>query len=344
MFSSIYRAVAIGCLASTMSRSGCAQQSTGITNPLIVPGADPWVTRSGDWYYYTDTRVNRVELRRSKTLAGLRDAERKTIWKAPAFGPNSRSIWAPELHFVKDRWFVYYTATDEHQTDAARRIFVLESESTDPFGPWRDRGRLIVPAPDDAYAIDGTLHQHSDGKLYFLWSGREHSESGPQNLYIAEMEDALTLRSPRVRISTPEHDWEKHGWPVNEGPQVLERGNRLFVVYSASGYSTPDYCLGLLQHRGANLLDPSAWQKSKEPVFSAILTESPKVYGPGHCSFFKSPDGREDWIVYHARDLEDIHQRPRDVRAQRFGWTDDGLPVFGRPIAPGVLIPAPSGE
>lgn len=314
------------------------------TNPLVIPGADPWVVRHEGWYYYTDTRVNRIELRRSKKLAELRDAESKTIWRAPHSGPNSRSIWAPELHRVKNRWFVYYTATDENQSDAKRRIYVLESETTDPFGAWRDRGKLIVPPAEDAYAIDGTLYQQRNGKLYFLWSGRDRSEAGPQNTFIAEMENPWTLRSPRVRISTPEYDWEKHGWAVNEGPQVLEHGNRLYVVYSASGYSTPHYCLGLLTYRGGNLLDAKAWQKSSTPIFTAVLDRSPKIYGPGHCSFFKSPDGREDWIIYHARDLEDIHKRPRDVRAQKFRWAVDGRPVFDRPLAPGVPTRAPSGE
>ena len=333
----------LSCLA-VIAPSLARGQDKKFTDPLVVPGADPWVVRQGDWYYYTDTRVNRIDLRRSKTLAGLRDAEVRTIWKAPAAGPNSRSVWAPELHFIKERWFLYYTATDEHETDATRRIFVLESESADALGAWRDRGKLAVPAADDAYAIDGTLFQRRDGKLYFLWSGREKSEGGPQNIYIAEMENAWTLRSPRVRISTPEHDWEKHGWAVNEGPQVLERGDRLFVIYSGSGYSTPNYCLGQLENRGGNLLDASAWRKSAEPVFSSLLDGPKKVYGPGHCAFFQSPDGREDWIICHARDFEDLRRRPRNVRAQRFQWNAGGEPVFGPPIAPDVLLDAPSGE
>jgi GH43 family beta-xylosidase len=158
------------------------------------------------------------------------------------------------------------------------------------------------------------------------------------------MKDPRTLRSPRVRISTPEHDWEKHGWEVNEGPQVLERDGRLFVVYSASGYSTPHYCLGLLENRSGNLLDPKAWQKSPDPIFAAVLDRSPKIYGPGHCAFFKSPDGREDWIIYHARDFEDLRKRPRDVRAQRLRWGADGHPIFGRPLSPGVPSQPPSGE
>lgn len=328
-------------LAALSSAQGA---SVTFTNPLLAPGADPWVIVRDGWYYYTDTQVDRIDLRRTRILDELRRAERKTIWRAPASGPNSMSIWAPELHWVGDRWYLYYTATTQDDNDANRRIFVLESETADPFGLWKDRGKLLVPAADDAYAIDGTLHQASDGRLYFLWSGRERSEKGPQNIYIAAMENPWTLRSPRVRISTPEHEWEKHGWEVNEGPEVLERDGRLFVVYSGSGYLTAEYCLGLLEHRGGDLLDSAAWVKSPQPVFSAVLTGSKKVFGPGHCSFFKSPSGNEDWIIYHARSKLDMKRTPRDIRAQRFTWKPDGTPDFGRPVLPGAELTNPAGE
>jgi GH43 family beta-xylosidase len=55
------------------------------------------------------------------------------------------------------------------------------------------------------------------------------------------------------------------------------------------------------------------------------------VFGVGHCSFTTSPDGRQDYIVYHSktsrRDGWD-----RVVRVQRFAWTEDGMPDFGRPV------------
>jgi len=321
-----------------------AQAVPRLVNPIIVPGADPWVVLDDGWYYYTDTRVNRIELRRSRSLSGLREATPTVVWRAPENGPNSRSIWAPEFHRIKDRWFLYYTATSRDDADANRRIFVLESRTSDLLGEWTDRGKLVVPASEDAYAIDGTVYQAADEHLYFLWSGREESAHGPQCLYIAEMENAWTLKSPRVRISVPEHEWERQGWPANEGPQMLDHDGRLFLVYSASGYSTLHYSLGLLEHRGGDLLNPQNWVKHPKPVFSSLHSGEPPVIAPGHCSFIKSPDGKEDWIVYHARDAADIRKSMRNVRAQPFSWAADGTPEFGEPVRPGVRIPAPSGE
>ena len=317
--------------------------SGSLVNPIVTPGADPWIVLYDGWYYYTDTRVNRIELRRSRNLGTLGEATPKVIWQAPRFGPNSRSIWAPEFHRFGDRWFLYYTATSRDDTDANRRIFVLESNSADLFGEWIDRGRLIVPPEDDTYAIDGSVYQASDGRAYFLWSGRQRSEAGPQCIYIAEMANAWTLKSPRVKISAPEHEWEEHGWAVNEGPQALEHDGKLFIIYSASGYSTTKYCLASLKHLGGDLLEPEHWKKSSAPIFSSLDGDMP-VVAPGHCCFLKSPDGLQDWLIYHARDGEDIRRNMRNVRAQPFTWTTSGQPSFGEPIRRGVAIPAPSGE
>jgi GH43 family beta-xylosidase len=116
------------------------------------------------------------------------------------------------------------------------------------------------------------------------------------------------------------------------------------LTYSASGCWTDYYELGLLRAKSdANLLDPKVWTKSKTPV----LTESPEAhaYGTGHNGFFKSPDGTQDWIIYHANNESGQgcgdHRNPR---AQPITWNADGTPNFGRPVAIGVPIPAPSGE
>lgn len=315
------------------------------TNPIVRSGADPWiVVRADGSYLFTSTATRRVELRTAKTLAGLGRAPVHVVWTAPDKGPNSRDIWAPEIHAIgTNRWAIYYTATTEDGSDSNRRIFALESATDDPFGEWRERGKMAVPG-DDHYAIDGTLFRRSDGELFFLWSGREVSERGPQCIYIAKMSDPWTLVGPRVKIAKPEHAWEKHGWEVNEGPEVLERNGRFFVVFSGSGGTTPNYCLGLLTHTGGDLLDAKNWKKSPEPVFIGDLSPEGKVFTVGHNGFFKSPDGTEDWIVYHGKDVFENQWRNRTARAQRFTWKEDGSPDFGKPLPLTTPIQPPSGE
>jgi GH43 family beta-xylosidase len=54
---------------------------------------------------------------------------------------------------------------------------------------------------------------------------------------------------------------------------------------------------------GADLLNPDSWKKFDQPFFK----QDPQagVYGPGHNGFFLSPDGKENWIIYHANSSSD---------------------------------------
>jgi GH43 family beta-xylosidase len=189
------------------------------------------------------------------------------------------------------------------------------------------------------------------GRLYMIWSGWEGDVNGVQSLYIAELSDPWTVKGPRTRISTPQYGWERVGdlkgepshVDVNEGPEVLRRGNRIFVVYSASGCWTDEYGMGMLTAEGgSDLRKAESWKKSATPVFSKAPENG--AFGPGHGSFFRSADGSEDWMLYHANaESGQGCGRRRAPRAQRFGWKPDGTPDFGRPVAIGSPVARPSG-
>lgn len=306
---------------------------------LTAAGADPWVIRHGDGcYYLTVTTGADVTVWRSRTLSGLGGGERKVVWTPPATGPNSKNIWAPELHRLNDRWYIYYAADDGENEN--HRLFVLENASADPFeGEFTDKGKVADP-DHDRWAIDGTVLTLK-GKNYLVWSGWEGAKNVRQNLYIAPLKNPWTLAGPRVRISRPTHAWETADDPdVNEGPQVLTRGDAVHLVYSASGSWTDDYCLGRLTLKaGGDPLDPAAWVKNAEPVFRS----GNGVFAPGHGSFVKSPDGKEDWHVYHAARHKGAGWA-RNVRAQPFAWNADDTPKFGAPASADTPIAVPGGE
>jgi GH43 family beta-xylosidase len=217
-------------------------------------------------------------------------------------------------------------------------MYVLESTGNNAQGQYTCKGK--ISAPSDRWAIDGTVLRKADGSLYLIWSGWAGKSQGPQNLYIAPMSNPWTLSTERTLISAPTNFWETHGWKVNEGPEVLQRNGRTFIVYSASGGSTPDYCLGLLMNTDGNVLNPASWSKSVGCVFAKTST----VFGPGHNSFVKSPDQTEDWIIYHARDTATETWAGRTARVQRFSWNSNGTPNFGAPVTPSTVMMTPSGE
>lgn len=299
------------------------------TNPITASDApDPWMIWHDGWYYFTATLDpdGGIWVWKSRTLTGIDQGQKVRVWEAPAQGPQSRMIWAPEMHFLRGKWYLYYTASDG--VDANHRHYVLEAAGSDPLGEWIDRGR-VDPAFEH-YAIDGSiLEMPGDGRLYFLYT--------TGSLHIAPMSDPCTVSGPGVVLAKPTLDWER-GWL--EGPQMLARDGHLFIVYSAGDSSKVDYRLGLLTFLGGDPLAPAAWRRSQEPLFEPYGT----VYTTGHCSFTRSPDGREDWLIYHAKETTTGGFHGRTARAQPFTWNPDGTPRFGRPVPPGVLMALPSGQ
>lgn len=304
-------------------------------NPILpAPAADPWVIFQEGAYYSCESRQQEsIWVRKASCFTELHQSEGTMVWTPPAFGANSKSVWAPELHLIEDRWYIYYAADDGLNEN--HRMWVLEGLTKDPTGPYRCRGCLET----SGWAIDGTILKMDNGALYFIWSGWPGKENGQQFLYIAPMCNPWTLAGSRTVIARPEQDWERVDMPICEGPQVLQNGGRTFVVYSASGSWTEDYCLGMLELQGKDPAKSNAWEK-----LGCVFTKTDHVWGVGHCSFVKSPDGIEDWIVYHAKSKRKKGWNDRSVRAQKFTWSEAGLPQFGTPIAAGTPLAAPSGR
>lgn len=323
------------------------QQTFTFHNPLLSSGADPWCIYKDGYYYYMHTVGNRLDLWKTKNMALLSKAEHKTIWTPPSSGPYSKDIWAPEIHFLNGKWYVYFSA--DNGDNQYHRLYVIGNDAANPMeGTWEYKGK--VADEEDKWAIDGSVFEHK-GKLYMIWSGWEGDRNGQQNIYIAGMKDPLTITGRRVKISSPSYDWEKHGdlkdpdithLDVNEGPEILKHGNKLFLVYSASACWTDNYALGMLvADADGNLLNADTWKKWPLPVFK----QSPEngVYAPGHNSFFTSPGGREQWILYHANDhAGDGCGNKRSPRMQQFSWKKNGMPDFGIPFSSQKLIKAPA--
>ncbi|MBO2011302.1 family 43 glycosylhydrolase [Hymenobacter negativus] len=312
------------------------------TNPLLSSGPDPWVTQKDGIYYYMHTTGRNLTLWKTARMSELGSAVSKVIWTPPATGPNSRDIWAPELHFLDGKWYVYYTAGPGNCC-GGQRLWVLENANADPTtGTWTDKGQLAVPG-QDLWAIDATILEQNGGR-YLVWSGQEVG-SEQQNLYIARLSTPSSVTGPRVRLSQPQLAWELNGTPkVNEGPEILQHGGKTFLIYSASHCSTDDYALGMLTASStADPMDAAAWSKSPTPVF--VKNTAGNAFGPGHNSFFTSKDGQQSWILYHANPL--TGQGCGDLRSPRmqpFTYRADGTPDFGSPVAVGTALPRPGGE
>lgn len=301
-------------------------------NPVMPRGGDPWMIVDGKGgYYFTCTRGRNLTLWHVTDLADFEHAESKVVWLPPECGPGSCDLWAPELHLIDGRWLIYYAASDG-TGDVGRRMHVVGCDSDDPMtGNWSHLAILNTARA----GLDGTVLRRGD-EMYFCYAGYGDFPEHGSALYIARMKDVCTLEGEETCLTVPEYWWERQGgMPINEGPAILYRNGRIFMVYSASTTWSPDYCLGMLTAPAdANLLDAASWHKETEPVFKKCPEH--RVLAPGHNGFTVLPDGT-DLIVYHAIDGEDTTENldtgKRCPRIQPFTWREDGTPDFGIPVA-----------
>jgi GH43 family beta-xylosidase len=316
--------------------AGTTLAASAFANPLVRQRADPHVELHSDGYYYFTATVpeyDRIELRRARTLDALAEAQPRVVWRKHASGPMSAHIWAPELHSINGKWYLYFTAG---RADAIWdiRIHVLENSSPNPLeGEWRELGQLNTGW--ESFSLDATTFA-LNGQRYLVWTQRAPGTARATNIYIARMDTPWSITGPATMLSTPEYAWEKIKHDVNEAPAVLIRNGRVYLTYSASA-TDANYSMGMLTASAStDLLDARSWSKSSQPVFKS--SESSGQYGPGHNSFTTTPDGKTDILVYHARNYRDIRGDPlrdpnRHTRAQAIAWRADGTPDFGSPVA-----------
>ena len=343
------------------------QSELTFKNPIgDIP--DPWIIKQGGYYYLCKAQGNGINIAKSDRLTSF--PQTQSVWRCPTDNGNNKpwnvtNVWAPELHYIDGRWYIYYAAGRPHsETDSYKyqRSGVLRAKTDNPMGEWEDMGMLytgdgytneIVPNQDNTeYAIDLGVFQLNN-KLYAVWSGYTSATNSEQKLYIAKMSNPYTISSSRTAISQADKSWEliSSSTKINEGPAFLKNKekNKFFVVYSCNGSWTKNYRLGYIMLNDT-LKDPTVkanWTKSSLDIFYRCDDTSSVdgVNGVGHCCFTKSPDDSEDWIVYHVKKRNDSGWGSgRSMFMQSFGWKADGTPDLGAPVGWGESIAAPSGE
>ena len=304
--------------------------------PWILQRADPYVYRHTDGTYYFTASVpayDGIYLRKSDTLLGLKDAKEVEVWHKHDEGIMSIHIWAPEIHYLDGAWYIYYAGGDKDDIWAIRP-YGRRCTGPDPMtGKWEGLGKMNR-APEDEFSfeqfsLDATVFENK-GEYFYIWAEKTGVGKQISNLYIAQMESPYQLKTVQVLLTTPDYDWERHGFWVNEGPAVLKKDGKIFITFSASDTGV-NYCIGMLSaDENSDLLDPKSWEKERYPVLQSDWDLG--IYGPGHNSFTKDENG-EDVMVFHARTETEIVGDPlynpnRHAFLCRVKWDEKGKPMF----------------
>ena len=337
-------------------------------NPLAIEKGlgDPWLTKHEDYYYFTYSQGTKITVTRSKQMTQLTEnLEDENITKVilrqkQILGGNIVQIWAPEIFFFNDSWYIYFTAAvdegDTLQLDTSRRTYGMKSKTTDAFGEWE--APVEIKLPCDYRSIDATFLNYN-GKQYIVWAGWPNKENKQywQDLYITELETNNPLKAKypnnpaeRHLISSPEHKWEITSARQNEGPAVGYAPDGTPIIFYSGNYSGDDsYCIVYLSLTGDDVTNKDHWYKPEQPLMQTDMGYS-EVIAPGHCSITYSPDGKEHWMMYHSA-KRSASGWDRMARLQKLEWgstTYNGktvtIPVVEKMFKIAEEVPLPSGE
>lgn len=229
-------------------------------------------------------------------------------WSVPRNIPNGlalrkedvwsdRWFWAPEVYFVKGKFYMYYSA-DEH-------ICVATSDS--PLGPFIQE--IQKPMIESEKCIDNSLYIDDDGKPYLFF---DRFNDG-LNIWVAELEaDLLNIKPETMhKCINVSQAWEKI-WPrVNEGSFVVKHNGIYYMTYSANSYESQSYGVGVAT--ASNIAGP--WTKYEN---NPILQKPGSLVGVGHSAIFNDKDGKLR-IVFHAHNSNtEIHPRHMFISSVSF--------------------------
>ncbi|KAK6439921.1 hypothetical protein LTR95_003856 [Oleoguttula sp. CCFEE 5521] len=307
---------------------------------------DPFVVIADGKIYLTFTANTRIPLWEAASIFSfLNDTDSTLVTKGPLFIPPagtpwSERLWAPELHDLQGRWWVYFAAADPVLGNRSHRMYLLRgplsSGSPRGDGPedWSFVG-LVKGMDSSQWAIDGTVFTLK-GQLYLAYSGwppdTPPGDERTQALYLLPLSSPTTAvaGATAAQISFPTEVWERTGEvAIQEGPQwiasppLTSSGKPKWqgLLYSCSASWTPLYKMAMLRYTGEDPMLASSWRKSNKPLLQSDVNGT-GPYGPGHGTFLQEGGGTV--AVFHATDHIGDGNQGRKARMQRVTWDERG--------------------
>lgn len=312
--------------------AGPARCDDSQSNRWLVSGApDPAIVQShdGDGYYVFST-ARGIAIWHSDDLQTWTRRGRVFEDAVPAWAkqkiPDSGSIWAPDIHRMGGRYYLYYSVSS---FGSQRSVIGLATNTTlNPDSPayrWEDQGVVIesFPARDDYNAIDPALFVDDNGRAFLFWgsywTGIKATEVDTRSGKPLSLDADVTSIARRAEGAST----------AIEGAYVIKHDGVFYLFVSwdsccAREKSTYKMMVG----RSRSILGPyidDSGRKMTEGGGRLLLMSDQRWRGPGHNSVLQTEDG--DFLAYHVIDAKSPHARILQIRSMN--WKD-GWPVAGQ--------------
>lgn len=325
-----------------------AGQATYVNPILDWDFPDPAVIRAPDGCYYAyatqtlrDDKWINIQVARSADLIHwehLGDA----LPEKPSWASETQDFWAPYVIQDGERFLMYYSATHDACHDPERGHCLAVATSNSPAGPFIDMGIPLLLGIGFEFIDPMVLVDPASGKWLLYWG------SGFQPIRVQE------LGADRMSFAT-ESEPTSLIWPnpvegafprLVEAAWVICREGHYYIFYSGDNCCGPDAEYGVMVARSDSATGPfETLEKARGVPHSLMLFKSERWLAPGHNCIVEDEAG-DDWIIYHAIDVNRPRQRQEDeinsrriLLIDRIEWKD-GWPHVGTPSETPQRAPA----
>ena len=199
------------------------------------------------------------------------------VLEIPADNWATGTIWAPEMHEIDGRFYMFATVNDPTIWKAPQngrkfeqrgtQIFVADSP-TGPFEPLADK---LPATPMGHMCLDGTFYREN-GRNYIVYC-HEWVEMSDGTVEMAELDSNMKAVTFPVRLFCGSAPAWASGWLsgddmcyVTDGVFLYKspQSGHLYMIWS--GMSADGYALGVARSKTGRITGP--WIQDPEPIFS----------------------------------------------------------------------------
>lgn len=306
-----------------------------IENPIIRGfNPDPSICKRGNDYYIATSTFEwfpGVQIHHSRDLKNWHLALRplNRVSQLNLLGiPDSGGVWAPNLTYADDKFWLVYSIMREHRAFKDIRNYVVTADEID--GEWSE------PVYLNASGFDPSLFHDSDGKKYVLNMVYDFRNYHPWNYGISLQEFDVTRKA---LVGKPEIIFKGTHLQKTEGPAVYYI-NGYYYLMTAEGGSQFGHSVTVA--RSKSLRGPYEVHPDN-PIMTAWYAPDNYLQKTGHGSLIETPD-HEWYLTYLAtrpikREGKGLFEERgfctlgRETAISKIVWENDWPYVVGGKVA-----------